>query len=187
MNWVRYHTMTFLYTMAQAFALMVPAYAANMAPSIIRGKKPLDFGKNFFDGRRIFGDGKTFRGFFVGVVAGIITAVIFGPLYELLTNGLTAREVGKYMFLGFLLGFGAVFGDLCGSFVKRRLNVERGKSFPVLDQLDYVLGVVFVLWLIWSPVPVTISLVIALLLISGPLHVFGNVMAYKLGNKKSWY
>ena len=56
------------------------------------------------------------------------------------------------------MGFGTVFGDLCGSFAKRRFNVERGKPFPVLDQLDYVLGVIFILWIVWSPIPVTISL-----------------------------
>ncbi len=179
--------MSFLYTMGVGFALMVPAFASNMAPSIIRGKRPIDFGKNFFDGRRILGDGKTIRGFISGIICGIITALIFAPLYEILTDKLEAIEILEYAFLGFLLGFGTVLGDSMGSFIKRRFNVKRGETFPILDQLDFMLGAILMLWLVWSPVTISLELFFAILIMTGPLHLFGNYMAYKLGNKESWY
>lgn len=180
-------SMSFFYTMGQGFLLMVPAYAANMAPSIIKGHKPMDFGRNFIDGKRLFGDGKTIRGFFSGILCGIIVGMIFGPLYELVTGGVVLSDFAKYGFLGFLVGFGTVLGDLCGSFIKRRFNVERGAVFPLMDQEGFMIGAIFMLWLVWSPVPITWTLIIALLIITPPLHLLGNIMAYKLGNKKMWY
>ena len=56
------------------FWYILPAYAANgLAVIFGRGNQfnaPLDLGKNFIDGKRIFGDGKTVRGFVGGVATG---------------------------------------------------------------------------------------------------------------------
>ena len=42
----------------------------------------MDFGKNFVDGKRIFGNNKTFRGFFfgwgVGFGVGLVEGLVFG-------------------------------------------------------------------------------------------------------------
>ncbi|MHA1315113.1 MAG: CDP-2,3-bis-(O-geranylgeranyl)-sn-glycerol synthase [Candidatus Helarchaeota archaeon] len=52
-----------------------PAFIANagmtIAGTLRRTSHPIDFGKNFFDGERIFGDGKTVEGFIGGVIIGI--------------------------------------------------------------------------------------------------------------------
>ena len=41
-------------------------------------RKPVDFGKNFTDGRRIFGDNKTFKGFAGMIVFGAVFTVLWG-------------------------------------------------------------------------------------------------------------
>ena len=50
---------------------MLPAYLPNPVAALLGGGVPVDGGRNFRDGRRIFGDGKTFRGLFLGILAGI--------------------------------------------------------------------------------------------------------------------
>ena len=44
--------------------------------ALLGGGTPIDFRRNYSDGQRIFGDGKTFRGLFFGVLAGIITGIL---------------------------------------------------------------------------------------------------------------
>ena len=41
-------------------------------------RKPIDFEKNFTDGRRIFGDNKTFKGFIGMILFGIIFSLLWG-------------------------------------------------------------------------------------------------------------
>ena len=43
-------------------------------------KKPMDMGRNFTDGRRIFGDNKTWKGFLGYLVFNTIFSVIWGLL-----------------------------------------------------------------------------------------------------------
>ena len=47
-------------------------------------KVPMDFNKKFIDGKRIFGDNKTWKGFFGYIVFNIIIAVILGMIFNLL-------------------------------------------------------------------------------------------------------
>ena len=54
-----------------AFWLMLPAYIPNNCASLFGGGTPLDMGRTFKDGRRILGDGKTFRGTIAGTICGI--------------------------------------------------------------------------------------------------------------------
>ena len=60
----------------------IPAYVANATPVLAGGGTKMDFGKNFFDGKRIFGNNKTFRGFFlgwaVGIGVGLVEGLVFG-------------------------------------------------------------------------------------------------------------
>jgi CDP-2,3-bis-(O-geranylgeranyl)-sn-glycerol synthase len=38
------------------------------------------------------------------------------------------------------MGLGAGLGDSVKSFFKRRMNIERGESWPVFHQLDFFVG-----------------------------------------------
>lgn len=149
---------------------ILPAYIANAIPVLI-GKltnyaMPIDCGR-FLYGERIFGQGKTWPGFISGLLAGTITGILLGiPL------------------LGFLLSIGALLGDLIASFAKRRAHFPRGAQLPIIDQLDFLFGA-----LIFSAplYPFTNVEIIILILITPPIHLGANIIAYFLKLKKEWW
>jgi CDP-2,3-bis-(O-geranylgeranyl)-sn-glycerol synthase len=91
----------------------------------------------------------------------------------------------SFLILSSLLSFGALTGDIFGSFVKRRVGFERGRSFPVLDQLGFL---VFA-FLFASIHPAfgtlyTPDVILTGIIITPILHVVTNIIAYKLGLKE---
>jgi CDP-2,3-bis-(O-geranylgeranyl)-sn-glycerol synthase len=157
----------------EALKFILPAYCANAIPVITGGGYPIDFGKGFFDRKPIFGRNKTFRGFFSGLIAGTIV-------------GLAESVFFSYsIFFGLLLSLGALFGDLAGAFLKRRIGLAPGDLFPVVDQVDFILGAIFFSLPISSQMDLSWALVIAVLIITPPIHLLTNFMAYKLGFKSN--
>jgi CDP-2,3-bis-(O-geranylgeranyl)-sn-glycerol synthase len=161
----------------EALKFIFPAYCANGTPVLAGGGKKMDFGRNFIDGKRIFGDNKTFRGFFfgwaVGFLVGIIEGFVFGfENYPLLFS--------------LLIPLGALLGDLTGAFIKRRLSIQPGGLLPVVDQIDFVVGaVVFALPLALTGMfALTWQVAVTVLLITPPIHLLTNFGAYKLKLKK---
>jgi len=159
----------------EALKFIFPAYCANAVPVIAGGGRPMDFGKNFFDGKPVLGKNKTFRGFFfglaVGVAVGLVEWVLFG-----------------YPFLfSVLLPLGALCGDLAGAFLKRRLGIAPGDLLPIIDQIDFVVGaLLFSLPFFSLPLTVTYwELAIAVIIITPPIHLLTNFLAYKLKLKKN--
>lgn len=174
---------------------MIPAYLANGSALVFGGGTPLDFGKNAWDGRRLIGDGVTWRGtilaglfgMFIGGLLGLLASLGIGTgFFDIVTNQIFYLDgyISKGLLVGFLLGYGALIGDAIGSFLKRRLNFERGKPVPLLDQLDFV-----VVALIFSSFVVSISfeMVIMILILSVFLHLGANIFAYFIGLKDVWY
>jgi CDP-2,3-bis-(O-geranylgeranyl)-sn-glycerol synthase len=154
----------------EAMKFIFPAYCANATPVIAGGGTPMDFGKNFLDGKRVFGSNKTFRGFFFGLAVGIMVGLV------------------EVMFFGYPLLFavlsplGALLGDLTAAFLKRRLGIAPGGLFPLVDQVDFVVGA-----LVFS-LPLAIiywQLAVAVLIITPPIHLLTNFVAYKLRLKKN--
>jgi len=171
--------------------LMIPALVPNSAAVLFGGGTPMDFGKSW-RGKRILGDGKTWRGFFGGALSGIVIGVIM----ILIVNLIDAGPVWGYgewpdsVFVLFLLGFGSMAGDSVGSFVKRRLNIGRGQRAPVLDQYNFVVGAI-VLLLIFSPDWLLnhywrengyLGLILVLVVVP-VLHRGVNIIGYKMGKK----
>ncbi|RLJ00584.1 MAG: CDP-2,3-bis-(O-geranylgeranyl)-sn-glycerol synthase [Candidatus Aenigmatarchaeota archaeon] len=156
--------------------LIIPAYCANIFPVLVKGKYPIDFKKDFVDGHRLLGDGKTIEGFFSGI--------IFGSLIGLLQIYLQPF-IGQFYIFQFqhslftiiLLSAGAMVGDLIGSFVKRRFGLERGAPAPILDQLDFM---VFSLTAVSIIISIEVSWVIFLLIITPILHYSSNIFVYTL-------
>ena len=104
----------------KSLIIIFPAYAANGFPPLARGKRPIDMGKNFFDKRRIFGDGKTYEGLALGILAGTLVGALESYLYPQMNA--YAMQYGFALptisvFIGFMIAFGALFGDMVGSFV----------------------------------------------------------------------
>ena len=142
-----------------ALWFFLPAGIANATP--VFAKKiplfdkldyPIDFKKNF-NGKRIFGDHKTFRGLITGVVMAIVTAglqkIIFDNSPELRASlGFDFSSV-NFVLYGFLAGMGALLGDAIKSFFKRRVNIKPGSAWFPFDQIDYIVGgIVFLMPLI---------------------------------------
>ena len=160
---------------AYAIYFMLPAYLANVTALAFGGGKPLDFNHEFRDGRRILGDGVTWRGTIIGTIIGITIGLI---------QGIITGNILQGILLGLALGGGALIGDACGSFIKRRLKIESGRPAPILDQLDFVVGaLVFASFVVVIPV----EMIVIILVISIFLHLGANIIAYLLGLKDVWY
>ncbi|HRY31249.1 MAG TPA: CDP-archaeol synthase [Candidatus Paceibacterota bacterium] len=124
--------------------------------------RPIDFGKSFFDGRRILGDSTTLPGILVAVVIGPIAGVIFyGSLY-----------------LGFIAGVCTYLGHAAGSFIKRRANVSDSKFLPIIDHSDYIIFTGLV-WLYLELISLPIFLISwVVILVIQPVFCY---IGYKLG------
>src|SRR3989338_11353728 len=123
--------------MLQCFYFMLPAYFANMAPVIVKKinilNLPIDFNKKISN-KPIFGKNKTIRGLFFGVLFAIIIAYAQSVFYDNnIIAGISLVDYSNWLLLGFLMGFGAILGDLIKSFVKRRLDYKPGKPFVPWD------------------------------------------------------
>ena len=64
--------MEFLSFAFRLILYILPSYFANSVPVLLGGGAPVDGGRKMADGQRIFGDGKTVRGFFAGIAAGTL-------------------------------------------------------------------------------------------------------------------
>jgi CDP-2,3-bis-(O-geranylgeranyl)-sn-glycerol synthase len=154
----------------EALKFIFPAYCANGTPVLAGGGTKMDFGKNFIDGKRIFGNNKTFRGFFFGWVIGMLVGSIEYVVFP-----------GVPVLFIVLTPLGALLGDLTGAFLKRRIGITPGGLLPVVDQIDFVVGaLVFALPLMI----VYLQLAVTVLLITPPIHLFTNFLAYKMKLKR---
>jgi len=153
---------------------MLPGIFATMTPVFFRKVKFLDIPIS----KKLFGKNKTYRGFFFGIIASILIVLFQKIVYQFsFFQSISFLDYSSVniLLLGFLLGFGALFGDLVKSFFKRRLNIEPGKSFPIFDQIDFVLGiVVFTYWML------DLEKIIYMILTGGILHYFAVILAHRL-------
>lgn len=167
---------------------ILPAYFANSIPVLLGGGAPMDFGKKLSDGRRIFGDGKTWRGFFAGVLAGVAVGAAQGlllpgsawDLYPHFAFGLSGSAA--YVLSGFLLGLGAMVGDLLGSFIKRRQGLERGAPSLITDQLFFLVFAILFSYPLAFPW-LTLEAVAFLAFLTYFVHSGANIIANRLGLK----
>jgi CDP-2,3-bis-(O-geranylgeranyl)-sn-glycerol synthase len=159
-------------TIGTALLFIGPSYVANAAPLVFGGGRPLDANREFRDGRLIFGPHKTVRGFLAGIIAGSLVG-----LGESLVDP-------RLLLAGFAISIGAVLGDLLGAFVKRRLDMKPGHLFPVVDQLDFVLGALVFSYPVFSMGLVSVLIVV---IVTPPIHLGTNLGAYLLGLKKNYW
>jgi len=164
---------------------MLPAYVPNNAAVLAGGGRPIDGGRTM-GGRRLLGDGKTWRGTAAGTLAGVALALalnaVHGDAADLL--GTAIPEFSLAAALG--LALGAMCGDIGASFLKRRTGRERGAPFPVLDQLDFVVGALALATLLapgWVFDVFTLPVVAVVVVVTPLLHVVTNGIAYALGFK----
>src|SRR2546425_3618713 len=174
-----------------AFWFLLPAYVANPMAVVFGGGTPMDFGRALRDGRRILGDGKTWRGFAGGVVSGLVLGLLLNALGSLSSPRSSFGEWPGVLGVLVLLPVGALLGDLLGAFVKRRLGLERGAKAPGLDQYDFLIGVFLVLlilapswWLARFWTGDAIWGLGFIILITPVLHRVVNMIGYRWGHKR---
>lgn len=153
-----------------AILFILPAYFANSLPVILGGGPSMDRGRKWKDGRPLLGEGKTIRGALVAIAA----AALLGAIYQFFPP---SGDLSSQMTLvvGLVMGVGTVLGDTIGSFLKRRLNIQRGETLPLIDQDGFVLMALLLTHFI-QPVPLLYWILI--LAITPFVHVAFNVIAY---------
>jgi CDP-2,3-bis-(O-geranylgeranyl)-sn-glycerol synthase len=171
-------------TIVVAIWVMLPAYIPNNVAVLAGGGRPIDDGRTLEDGRRILGDGKTWRGTAVGTVAGVVVALALNALQPHV-SGIVAADPFPIA-AAISLAFGAMLGDVLASFLKRRTGRARGAAFPVVDQLDFVVVSLVLTAIVatgWFLDTFTIPVVVAVVVLTPLLHVSTNAIAYALGLK----
>ena len=173
-------------------AILVCAGATNMvfvkAPILNGLSRPMDNGVLLRDGKRLFGDNKTWKGFFGMIILTSIWLAIVGwlsakyPYIESLSliSFETLRSPFNAWFFGAIWGLAYVLAELPNSFVKRRVDIPPGKNaagtrgflFLVLDQADSVIACVIVLPLFSS---ITWPDAIALVVLGSLAHYLANL------------
>jgi len=164
----------------------LPAYFTNMSPPLIRKvgifnflDKPVDFEKKFFD-QPIFGKNKSWRGVIFGILVGFLVTLVQGCLYQFPTiqriSLLDYQKINLFLF-GFLISFGATFGDLLFAFIKRRLKMKPGARFIPFDQTNYVIGAAIILTPVFK---IDILVWITLFILTFLLHLIVNRIGYHL-------
>ena len=102
--------------------LLLTANGTPVVTGMLLGRRwnwPLDCNRQYTDQRPLLGTSKTIRGLVVAVAATSIVAALLGMSW----------------LEGASFGLLAMLGDLCSSFIKRRLGFPSHKSVPLLDQL----------------------------------------------------
>jgi CDP-2,3-bis-(O-geranylgeranyl)-sn-glycerol synthase len=171
------------------FWYILPAYVANglaVFSKLFRTRHPIDRGHVLKDGNPLFGAGKTWEGFGIGFAAGACVGILqyaAAPVFlVLIEQYLVVPDQLRPVVLMtipqvLLVALGALVGDILGAFIKRRLNIPRGRPAPVLDQLAF-LCVAILLGMIVNPLP--LILVGFLLLATPAIHLLANAIAYLL-------
>lgn len=132
-----------------AAILHMVAVKINLFPFL---KLPLDFHKTY-NGKRIFGDHKTFR----GVILMIIFSVFGVYFLQFLVYKFDSIErlnillFDQYspIFYGVLFGLGYTIAELPNSFAKRQIEIPEGKRGSIfniiMDQIDSPIGCMIII------------------------------------------
>jgi CDP-2,3-bis-(O-geranylgeranyl)-sn-glycerol synthase len=164
----------FWLTVLASLYFFLPAYIANMVPVLFKWLPFL----NFPVWEKKCGKNKTWRGL---VLATLFGGLIFWLQKIAYSYGFTKLAIIDYsgisVFFGFLLGFGAIIGDLVESYYKRKAGIAPGKPWIPFDQLDFVLGGLFFGFFIYVP---KASTVLILLIVSPLFHILFNRIGYWL-------
>lgn len=169
----------------KALWLLFPIYAANIFPPLAKGKHPIDMGKSLGDGYRILGDGKTIEGTLYGITMGTFYGGVewyLSPIFNGYANLFGVQLPTMNLLVGFMLALGAMAGDLIGSFIKRRMGLQRGASAPfLLDKINFLIIAIIFTFLLTE---YTIGMIVIMLLITPIIHKLTNILGYFLKFKK---
>ena len=160
---------------------------------------PMDGGRVLGDGNRIFGDNKTWKGFFGYLIFGTVFTVIWGfAIRNTSLNSLdffyvnNENTLGFNIVVGLLLGFAYALFELPNSFVKRRLGITPGKPatgikkavFVFVDQADSIFGCALVVWLFYD---LGILRYLGFVVVGAVTHIVFNMLLYFAHLRKNMF
>jgi len=145
---------------------------------------PIDAGAKW-QGKEILGKNKTWRGLVVGILTGILVAgaqaFLFFNVDFFKRNTIVDYGAVNFIFLGALMGGGALAGDLIESFIKRRLNKPSGKPWFPWDQGDWIIGAIVLSAIVYVP---SLVVVISTLVLYTGVHLCSDRVVCRMGMKK---
>ncbi len=177
------------FEIVQAFVLTLQAYAANPLAVITGGHAPMDFGRNFPDGRRILGKGKTWSGFIGGSLLASVAGIIIYISNLLLGSPMVLYGSGfaSAFALVLVMGVSSLSGDAIGSFLKRRIGLESGANASLLDQLPFILFMLLIITVFFTQFSMAVygNLVglFTVILITPPMHRAVNIIGFRMRGK----
>ena len=169
----------------------------------------IDGGRNWRDGFRILGDGKTWNGLLGGgIFSGLLTMLAHHlwsdrvlpdarPFVDpaMLTSHddwfWVGGEWGAAFVMGFTLGIACMLGDTAGSFVKRRRGLKRegdeSSEAPLLDTVPFAIAIFIAAFALFDGQIFTHEQlqgeIVALLILTPIIHRSFNLLGYRLGLK----
>lgn len=163
-------------------------------------KTPIDFGKNFIDNKRIFGNNKTWKGLILSVLICSVISIIWG----IICNNIPSLEERNWfyrynentvlynLFIGALLGLAYSLFELPNSFIKRRIEIAPGQTsktsgkikiiFSILDNFDSSIGTMLVIWYFCK---LTLLEYMGLVIMASIIHYLIVFAMYKLKIKEA--
>jgi CDP-diglyceride synthetase len=132
---------------------------------------------------KLFGTGKTYRGFIAMPLLCGLSSLIFVPL--------SAAATFSWSFcLGFILGLTYMLAELPNSFIKRKLGISSGQSHHqfknfqyIVDKVDSLVPLCIVYYLLSG---ISALLALELFLISFLIHITFSWLLFRLQIKKSF-
>ena len=180
--------MGFWFWVLQTAYLALPVAVANMIPPLFKRVNflayPIDFGKKW-KGKPLLGKNKTFRGFFFGIIGAILIVGVQTWLYGYESfKAVSLAPYGEinFLLLGFLMGFGALFGDALESLFKRQTGRKPGEAWIPWDQFDLLAGALSFVCIVYVP---PWQVIVIALVATPALHITINHVAYYLGWQKN--
>lgn len=173
-----------------ALWFFMPAMLPNTAAAIFGGGTALDFGRSW-RGRRLLGDGKTWRGLAVGIISGLLLGYLEAfiasatdlPIRQVFAPAITSLPILL------CLTAGSMGGDIAAAFFKRRAGLARGAKVPLLDQYDFVAGAIVVAGIFQTGKVNAFLLsgdafgLILVIVVVYPLHRLINYIGFRKGMK----
>ena len=171
--------------------LFIPAFIANPSAVITGGHYVIDNGRSW-NGKRIFGDHKTWSGFLGGILAGSLIGLLLNYLFLILgVRELTfSNQFATVLYMVIVLSLFSMLGDLIGSFIKRRIGRAPGAESLFLDQYPFALFALAFFYVIFWPSAMVLfpwEGILAILIVTPLIHRAVNILGYKLKVKSVPY
>lgn len=153
---------------------------------------PIDNYKTWKDGNRIFGNNKTWVGFFSMIIISTTIHILTGLCIDALGLSyisdlylISKNTIIYNTAIGIMSGFIYMIAELPNSFIKRRVGIEAGKTdkglkgliFFIVDQIDSLVGIA-ILFCIISKISAVKA--IQYIILGAITHICINLILYVL-------